>query len=506
MNLTQILPKVLELYPEKRAVVCNCGEFTYRQFGDRVGKLANALLEEGMKKNDKLAILHKNCHYFLESYFGVAQIGVALVPLNHHLSTRELVYILKNSETRLLIANKDFAKVNYINEIIGKNLKIIRTGKEYENFIAFHSSNIPSIDVGEEDVAHIYYTSGTTGKAKGVVLSHKNVYLHALNTITELRLSSDDVWLHAAPLFHLADAWATWAITLVGGTHILMKDFDPKTVCDCMEKEKVTLTNLVPTMYYRLVNYPKVDKYNYSSLRVLLSGGAPISPQLVQKIIETFKCDYIQTYGMTETSPFLTMSILKDHLRSLPYEQQLKYKSTTGRVFLGVEMKVVNERGEEVKPDNKEVGEIIVKGETITKGYWKLPQETTKVFKNGWLYTGDMAVIDQEGYVTIVDRKNDMIITGGENVYSIEVENVLYAHPSVLEAAVVGIPDEEWGEIVKAIVVLNAGEKVTEKDIINYCKERIADYKVPKSVDFIDHIPKLGSGKISKRILKEMYN
>ena len=263
---------------------------------------------------------------------------------------------------------------------------------------------------------------------------------------------------------------------------------------------------MVPTMYYRLVNYPKVDKYNYSSLRVLLSGGAPISPQLVKKIIETFECDYIQTYGMTETSPFLTMSILKDHLRSLPYEQQLKYKSTTGRKFLGIELKVVNEKGEEVKHDNREVGEIIVKGETITKGYWKLPHETAKVFKNGWLYTGDMAVIDQEGYVTIVDRKNDMIITGGENVYSIEVENVLYSHPSVLEVAVVGIPDEEWGEIVKAIVVLKAEEKVTEEDIINYCKERIADYKVPKSVDFTNSLPKLGSGKISKKALKERYS
>jgi acyl-CoA synthetase (AMP-forming)/AMP-acid ligase II len=255
-------------------------------------------------------------------------------------------------------------------------------------------------------------------------------------------------------------------------------------------------------MYYRLVNYPEVNKYNYSSLRVLMSGGAPISPSLIKKIIETFKCDYIQTYGLTETSPFLTMSILKDHLRSLPYKKQLKYKSTTGRKFKSVELKVINEKGEEVKTNNKEVGEIIVRGDTVTKGYWKLPRESKKAFKNGWLYTGDMAVIDEEGYVTIVDRKDDMIITGGENVYSIEVENVLYTHPAVLEAAVVGIPDQEWGEIVKAIVVLKDGKTATEKEIIEFCKKRIATYKVPKLVEFQEHLPKLGSGKICKKKLK----
>jgi acyl-CoA synthetase (AMP-forming)/AMP-acid ligase II len=318
-----------------------------------------------------------------------------------------------------------------------------------------------------------------------------------------LSLKDIDVWLHAAPLFHLADAWATWAITMAGGSHVLESDFDPIAICNCIENQRGTLTNLIPTMYYRLVNYPDVNKYNYSSLRLLLSGGAPISPNLVKRIIETFKCDYIQTYGMTETCPFLTMSILKNHLHSLPYEEQLRYKSTTGRKFKGIELKVVNEKGEQVKANNRDVGEIIVKGDTITKGYWKLPQETKRVFKNGWLYTGDMAIINEEGYVTIVDRKDDMIITGGENVYSIEVENVLYTYPAVLEAAVIGVPDAEWGEIVKAFVVLKEGKKTTEKEIIEFLKGRIAAYKVPKSIEFQDCLPKLGSGKICKKRLKE---
>jgi acyl-CoA synthetase (AMP-forming)/AMP-acid ligase II len=249
-----------------------------------------------------------------------------------------------------------------------------------------------------------------------------------------------------------------------------------------------------------------VNKFDYSSLRVLLSGGAPISPKLVKKIIETFKCDYIQTYGMTETSPFLTMSILKNHLLSLPHDEQLRYKSTTGRKFKGINLKIVNEKGDDIPCDNAEVGEIIVKGNTITKGYWKMPEETRRVFKKGWFYTGDLAVIDKEGYVTIVDRKEDMIITGGENVYSIEVENVLYTHPCILEVAVIGFPDEEWGEIVKAFIVVKKGKKVTETDIIKFCKKRLSPYKVPKSIIFKDNLPKLGSGKISKKKLKNLYN
>jgi len=506
MNLTNILPQAIRSHQEKKAVVCKGKEFTYKQFGYRVGKLANALLKFGIVKSNKVAMLHKNCHYFLESYFGVMQTGAALVPLNHYLSANELTFILKDSETGLIIADSNFSKkVNDAIHGTEQDIKIIWTREDYESFIATADSTLPSVDIEEEDTAQIYYTSGTIGKSKGVVLSHKNVYSHALCTIDELRLKDTDIWLHAAPLFHLADAWATWAITLVGGSHVMVSDFDPKKVCESIEKQKVTLTNLVPTMYYRLVNSPEVDKYNYSSLRVLMSGGAPISPHLVKRIIETFKCDYIQTYGMTETSPFLTMSILKDHLRSLPHEEQLRYKSTTGRKFKGVELKVVNEKGEEVNPNNIEVGEIIVTGDSITKGYWKLPQETEKVFKNGWLYTGDMAVINEEGYVTIVDRKDDMIITGGENVYSIEVENVLYTHSAVLEAAVIGVPDEEWGEIVKAIVVLKGGEKATEKEIIEFCKERIAAYKVPKIVEFQESLPKLGSGKICKKMLKKKY-
>jgi acyl-CoA synthetase (AMP-forming)/AMP-acid ligase II len=291
----------------------------------------------------------------------------------------------------------------------------------------------------------------------------------------------------------------------VGGTHVLVREFDAKVVLETIQKEKVTLTNLIPTMLNLMVNHPDVRKFDYSSLRVLLSGGAPIAPEVVRRIVETFKCDYIQTYGMTETSPYLTLSILKEHLKKLSDEDQLRFKSKTGREFIGVELKVVNEQGKEIKKDEREVGEIIVKGDIVTKGYWKLPEETKKSIKDGWLYTGDMAVIDEEGYVTIVDRKKDMILTGGENVYSTEVENVLYMHPAILECAVVGIPDPKWGEAVKGFVVLRPGQKVTEQEIILFCKERIAHYKAPKSIDFIEALPRTGSGKIHKKSLRDKY-
>ncbi len=507
MNLTSILKKNLGLYPNKVGLVCDGNKYTYHQFVERVGRLANALIKLNIRKGDKVAILHKNCHYFLESYFGVMHIGATLVPLNHYLISKDLAFILKNSESKLLITSIDFSKkINDINNEFGKNIRVVITENEYEDLTANSPEIIPDINVDEEDIAQIYYTSGTTGNPKGVILSHKNVNIHSNNSITELYLDKNDTWLHVAPLFHLADAWATWAITKVGGTHILCREFNPDKICKIIEEEKVTITNMVPTMYYRLVNYPEVTKHDYSSLRVLLSGGASISPDLVCKIIKIFNCDYIQTYGMTETSPFLTMSILKKHLCSLPYEQQLRYKSTTGKEFLGVKLKVVNNKGEEVKRDNKEAGEIIVKGETIFKGYWKLPNETKKVFKDGWFYTGDMAVINEEGYITIVDRKKDMIITGGENVFSIEIENILYSHPAVLEAAVIGVPDEEWGEMVKAFVVLKKKENLTEGEIIKYCKGKIANYKIPKSIIFLENLPKLGSGKISKKLLKEEYS
>lgn len=515
MIIPFILEKARSLYGRKEAVVCGQTRLTYDQFAGRVFALAGFLKAKGIGIGDRIAILHQNSHEFLESYFAAAQLGAALNPLNIRLTPNDLAYILKDSGALFLIASSRFKDaVHHILSMDTELRGIIWTGDEpdhpssdyefygYEDILALSDLISVSPDFSEEQLAHLYYTSGTTGRPKGVMLSHKNVCLHALAAIAELKITDSDNWIHVAPLFHLADAWATFAVTWVGGKHIIMPDFDPGPILGAIEKEKITITNLVPTMLNALINDEKISSFDYSSLRALLSGGAPIAPELVKKIIQTFQCDYIQTYGMTETSPYLTLSILKENLRRLPDEDQFAFKAKTGRPFMGVSLKVVREDGTEVKADGSEVGEIIVKGDIVTTGYWNLPEETAGSIKEGWLYTGDLAVVDDEGYLDIVDRKKDMIITGGENVYSIEVENILYSHPAVLEAAVIGVPDPKWGEAVKAVVVLKPGQSATEQEMIRFCKDHLAGYKAPKSVYFMDELPKTGSGKIFKKGLK----
>ena len=511
------LKKAVEFYPDKTAVVDGQRSFTYPQIGERVTALARFLQSLGIAPKDRISILEFNSHAYLETYYAAAGIGAILNPLNYRLAPKEIAYILRDSGSRWLIANRQFApqvEGLFTEETplegiiwIGKQATVPAqfSSHEYENVIETNKGHFEPVPISEDDVAHIYYTSGTTGRPKGVMLTHKNVCLHALGTIAELKLVDSDIWGHIAPMFHLADAWATFAFTWVGACHIMVGQFEPESVMATIESRRITLSNLIPTMLNLMIKHPRVGEFDFSSLRVILSGGAPIAPQVVRSIMESFGCDYIQTYGMTETSPYLTFSILKEHLLELSAEDQLKYKSKTGRPFMGVDLKVVDENANPVVADEKQVGEIWVRGNTVTTGYWNLPEETAKAFTGGWLRTGDLAVVDTEGYVNIVDRKKDMIVTGGENVYSTEVENVLYMHPKVLEAAVYGIPDEKWGEAVMAAIVLKPGEMATAEEIINFCKEYQASYKAPKSIIFLDELPKTGSGKITKKVLRDSH-
>lgn len=511
------LKKAVEFYPAKTAVIDGERAFTYDQIGGRVAALARFFQAQGIEPQDRISILEVNSHAFLETYYAAAGIGAILNPLNYRLAPKEIVYILRDSGSRWLLANSQFAsQVQGLFEeetplagIIWIDRPAAISGSiachDYENAIETHQGIFDPVPTRENDIAHLYYTSGTTGRPKGVMLTHKNVCLHTLGTIAELNLTDSDIWGHIAPMFHLADAWATFAFTWVGARHVMVGQFEPATVMSTIETEHITLSNLIPTMLNLMIKHPRVGEFDFSSLRVILSGGAPIAPQVVRSIMESFGCDYIQTYGMTETSPYLTFSILKQHLLDLSSEDQLKYKSKTGRPFMGVDLKVVDQNAIPVAADEQQVGEIWVRGDTVTTGYWNLPDETSQAFTDGWLRTGDLAVVDAEGYVNIVDRKKDMIVTGGENVYSTEVENVLYMHPKVLEAAVFGIPDETWGESVTAAVVLKNDETATAAEIIGFCKEYQASYKAPKSIIFLDELPKTGSGKITKKVLRETH-
>jgi len=517
MPLDELLPKAVKLHPKKEAVVCGETRMDYQTFAQRVWRLCQGLISLGLRRNERVAIIHENSNEFLEAYFAAAHLGAILVPLNFRLSAKELAVILNDSQTRILISQGQFhekvkdlpASVPTIERVIWTRTDVEPAGpgeKAYESLLAGQRPEPPPAQsIKDDDVAQLYYTSGTTGRPKGVMLTHKNVKSHALGTIAELHLTDSDNWFHVAPLFHLADAWATFAITWVGGKHVILPSFEPLEALRVIQKEKITLSNLIPTMLNLMVNHPDVGRFDYSSLRVILSGGAPIAPETVRKIIDAFKCDYIQTYGMTETSPYLTLSILKKRLEDLPWEEQLQFKAKTGREFVNVSLRVVDEKGNDVATDNGQVGEIIVRGDTVTPGYWKLPGETEAAIRDGWLYTGDLAVIDEEQYVTIVDRKKDMILTGGENVYSTEVENVLYQHAAILEAAVIGVPDPHWGEAVKACVVLKEGCEATDEELISFCKNEMAHYKAPKSIDFLKTLPKTGSGKIYKKGLRDPY-
>jgi fatty-acyl-CoA synthase len=426
-----------------------------------------------------------------------------LVPINARLSAVEIDEILRLAGPRVRIASPGLGV-----EDGGGDTDLLRLGEPYEAALERHAGDLVPSEAGSDAIAHLYFTSGTTGRPKGVALTHGNVCGHARAAIQELSLSSRDVWGHVAPMFHLADAWATFAITGVGGVHAMLPKFEAQAALAMIARERVTITNLVPTMLARMVAErrasPVASPDDFSSLRLILSGGAPIAPTLVAAVMETFRCEYAQTYGMTETSPYLTISLLRDSMRTLPREEQLRIRCKTGRPFGSVELRLVGEDGRDVPRDERTVGEILARGETVTPGYWNDPEATRAAFVDGWLRTGDLAVIDGEGYLTIVDRRKDVIKTGGETVYTTEVENALQEHSSVLETAVVGIPDPDLGERVVAAVVLMPGASTSPEELRASCRSRLAGFKVPREVRFLPELPRTGSGKISKRELREL--
>jgi fatty-acyl-CoA synthase len=462
-------------------------------------RLAASLRAHGVRAGDRVGGLMWNDVEHFVAYFGVAAAGAVFVPLNTRLTAAEQTAVLRHAGVVLLLHDGHYAA----------RASELAPACAHGAVLAAHAIERGGDDGGALQLAaadapaQLYYTSGTTGAPKGVVLTHRNVCTHALAAVQELGLTASDTWAHVAPMFHLADAWATFAITAVHGTHVFLPQFTADTALELLANERVTITNLVPTMLNLMVKAPGAADRRYA-LRAMLSGGAPIAPDVVRAILATFRCDYVQTYGMTETSPYLTLGILPPELQQLPPDQQLPWKCRTGRPFLGVQLRVVAADGREVPADGRTVGEIRVKGPTVTPGYWHDAAATAAAFDgDGFLRTGDLATRHAHGFVDIVDRAKDVIKTGGESVYSIEVENVLYAHPAVLECAVFGAPDATWGERVVAAVVLRPAARATDAELIAFCRERIAHFKAPKEVRFLDALPRVGSGKITKKALRD---
>lgn len=498
MDLWSLLDRAAARTPEAPALVEADARLDHAGARDAARALAGALQARNVQPGDRVAVLaHNSIAYYL-AYFAVDACGAILVALNTRLSVREHGEILQDCTPRLLL--HDAAHAQRAIELAHDTG--IAAGALQELAAGDPAAGVPRPG-GADAVAHLYYTSGTTGRPKGVMLTHRNVATHAAAAVAELALTAADRWAHIAPMFHLADAWATFAITQVGGVHVFLPRFAAGAALDLLADQHITITNLVPTMLNLMVKEPGAADRDYA-LRMMLSGGAPIAPEVVRRILTTFRCDYVQTYGMTETSPYLTLGLLHPHLRGLSAEERLRIQCKTGRPFRGVELRVVDGDGRPVPADGRHVGEIRVRGATVTPGYWNQPATTAAAFdRDGFLRTGDLATIDAEGYVDIVDRQKDVIKTGGEAVYSVEVENVLYQHPAVLECAVYGAPDPVWGEAVTAAVVLQPGCSVGAAELVDFCRERIAHFKAPRTVRFLVDLPKTGTGKISKRLLRQ---
>ena len=509
--------RALHLYGRKLGVVCGDSRFTYEEFFGRCDRLAHILLGMGVGAGDRVAYLAYNCHRLLEAYYGVVQTGAILLPLNIRLSKEDFVYILNDSGARVLFFDADFrdvvqqmrAGLHGVERFVSLDAATgdsWTASRAYDDLLSVADARpFQAVEPCEDEVAEIFYTSGTTANPKGVMLTHRNLYLHALGSIIAGKTDDRDIQLHTIPLFHV-NGWGTpQSLTCMGGTHVMLRKFDPPGVLELLERERVTLMNLVPTMANALIHHPDIEKHDYSSLRLINIGGAPPPREMIRKVEQIFGCTCHTGYGLTETSPLLTIASIKAGMGDLSEEERLRRQALTGWPQVGVEIRVVDEAGVDVRTNGEDIGEIIARSDGVMKGYWKQPEETARAIRDGWFYTGDMATVDQEGYILIVDRKKDIIISGGENIASIEIENCIYGFTSVFECTVVAVPDPKWGEVPKALVVLKPGASATEEEILQFCRERLAGYKCPRSIEFFDSLPKGGTGKILKKVLREKY-
>ncbi|MEW6131389.1 MAG: long-chain-fatty-acid--CoA ligase [Acidobacteriota bacterium] len=511
MNLTltpiRFKERAVREYGSKVGIVDGDKRFTYAEYGARCNRLSNALTQLNVARGERVAWLGYNSHQLMEAYYGVVQMGAVLLPLNIRLTPHELTYILNNSETVTLFYNKDFAPlVESFKSETATIRNFVCIEDAYETLIqAVGADFTPPADIKDDDLAELFYTSGTTANPKGVMMTHRNLYLHAMQVIGGIGIKDYHTQLHSIPLFHV-NGWGTpHTLTCMGARHIIVPKFDPAEVLELIQRERVTHISMVPTMVYALLNHPRIKEFDLSSLEFVNIGGAASGPSLIREVEQTIGCRAYSGYGLTETTPVLTLSFLKEHLKDLPQEERWQRQAMTGYPMPGIEMSIMDADDNHLPRDGATAGEIVVRADNVMAGYWKLPEETARLIRDGWFHTGDMAVVDAEGYYLIVDRKKDIIISGGENISSIEVEKAIYSNPAVLECAVIAVPDDKWGEVPKAIVVLKQGEQMTEEALIAYCKTQLPGFKVPKSIEFRDELPKGGTGKILKKELREAY-
>jgi fatty-acyl-CoA synthase len=501
------LHRAVDLYPNRIGVVCRDKQFTYREFGERCEKLAGALLREGVQPGDRVGYLSFNTHQLIEGYYGVIQARATVMPLNVRLTPAELSAILRHSEARLLFYEAECEALARQLLDAWPGMRMVNLDTEYEAFldgVTPERANIMTYD--EDAAAELFYTSGSTGTPKGVVLSHRTVFLHALEVSVTLPCDDSLVDLHTIPLFH-ANGWGMPQISpLLGHTQVMVRRFEPAGVCRLIETWKAGAMAVVPTMCNALLAYPGLKDHDLSSLKMIMIGGAASSPELIGRLEKAFGCEVFSGYGLTETSPVATKATPKGTIRFVSDQDRQEHCAMAGWPIPGVSVRVVDAHMCDVARDMNEVGEIVIAGDNVMDGYFRDPEGTAAVMSGEWFHTGDMAVWDAENRIQIVDRKKDIIISGGENISSIEVEKAIASHPAVLETAVVSAPDERWGEIPVALIVMRESGSLTTEAMQEYLAGRLAKFKMPRRYEFgTEPLPKGGTGKILKRELRERF-
>jgi long-chain acyl-CoA synthetase len=491
MNLASNLTASVERDGAHVAIKLDDVELTYAQLNGASAHLAGLLREHGFTAGDRVGIMLPNVPYFPVCYYGVVRAGGVVVPMNVLLKSREVAFYLKNSGAKLLFAWDGFAEDAQKGAEEADAECILVTMGEFEQLVGAAEPITEVTDADDEDTAVILYTSGTTGTPKGAELSHHNLVRNAEISVGLFGLGENAVALGALPLFHtFGQTCGMNAMILAGGTLSLIPRFDPAKALEIIQRDRVNVFEGVPTMYGAMLHLENAEEYDTSTLRVCASGGSAMPVELMRAFEEKFNCKVLEGYGLSETSP----------VASFNHPDMERKPGSVGTPVDGVQMKVVDDEDREVPQG--EVGEIVIKGHNVMKGYWNKPKETAEAIRDGWFHTGDVGRIDDDGYFFIVDRTKDMIIRGGYNVYPREIEEVLYEHSAVREAAVIGVPHESHGEEVAAAVALKDGESVTAEELRDYVKERVAAYKYPRTVWFVDELPKGPTGKILKREIK----
>jgi fatty-acyl-CoA synthase len=509
------LDRAMELFPNKIGIISGTRQFTYRQFGERCQRLASALKKHGVQPGDRVAYLSFNTHQLLEGYYGVVLAHAIVMPLNVRLSPVELENILKHSGARMLLFENDFAPlVEHLKPVCPEIQRFITLDDKtpaadlvYEELLdqgRAEQADVFSFD--ENAIAELFYTSGSTGDPKGVMLAHRTLYLHAMAVASLYREPETIVDLHTIPLFH-ANGWGRpQASTMLGTKQIMVRRFDPAAVLGLIQEHRATDMALVPTMANALLNCPDLPKHDLSSLRNIVLGGAASSPELIERVEKAFHCEAYAGYGLTETAPLLTTASLKPGLTYTSEADRYRRRAMTGWPVWGMEVRIADAEMKDVPRDMQTVGEIVTRGDHVMEGYYREPSMTASVMTGPWFHTGDMAVWDEEGFIQIVDRKKEIIISGGENISSIEVEKAIFAHPEVFECAVVAAPDETWGEVPAAIVVRKPDSELTSDDLLAFLKTRLGKFKLPRIIVFSSEpLPKTGTGKIRKLVLREQF-